>query len=67
MTAKRTPLGNEVEAALDEVLAHTGGELDLACRLGDNPGAARIRALRKRLKPSRRKFADVSLPRPPRR
>ena len=58
MTAKRTPLGKQVEAALGEVLAHTRGEIDLACRLVDDPSAARIRALRKRLKLSRRKFAE---------
>ncbi len=29
MTARRTPLGKEVEAALGEVLAHTRGENDL--------------------------------------
>ena len=58
MTARRTPLGKQVEAALGEVLAHTRGEIDLACRLVDDPSAARIRALRKRMKLSRRKFAE---------
>lgn len=58
MTAKRTPLGTEVEASLDEVLAHTRGEIELPCRLVDDPSAARIRALRKRLKLSRRQFAQ---------
>ena len=58
MTTKRTPLGNEVEEALGEVLAHIRGEIDLPCRIVDDPTAERIRALRKRLKLSRQKFAD---------
>lgn len=49
MTAKRAPLGKRVEAALGEVLARTRGEIDLACRLVDDPSAARIRALHKRM------------------
>ena len=58
MTTKRTPLGKQVEAALGEVLAHVHGEIDLPCRLVDDPSAERIRALRKRMKLSRQKFAD---------
>jgi len=58
MTAKRTPVGREVEQALGEVLAHVRGEVDLPCRIVDDPSAKRIRALRKRFKLSRRKFAD---------
>ncbi|MFP6747131.1 MAG: helix-turn-helix domain-containing protein [Alphaproteobacteria bacterium] len=58
MTAKRTPLGNEVEEALGEVLNHVRGDVDLPCRIVDDPTAERIRALRKRLKLSRQKFAD---------
>ena len=58
MTTKRTPLGNDVEEALGEVLAHVRGEIDLPCRIVDDPTAERIRALRKRLKLSRQKFAD---------
>jgi putative transcriptional regulator len=58
MTTKHTPLGNEVEEALGEVLAHIRGEIDLPCRIVDDPTAERIRALRKRLKLSRQKFAD---------
>ncbi len=58
MTTKRTPLGKEVEEALGEVLAHVHGEIDLPCRLVDDPSAERIRALRKRMKLSRQKFAD---------
>jgi putative transcriptional regulator len=58
MTAKRTALGNEVEEALGEVLNHVRGAIDLPCRIVDDPTAERIRALRKRLKLSRQKFAD---------
>ncbi len=58
MTAERKPLANEVEEALGEVLAHVRGEIDLPCRIVDDPAAERIRALRKRLKLSRQKFAD---------
>ena len=58
MTAKRTPLGKEVETALGEVVAHVRGEIALPCRLFDDPSAARIRALRKRMKLSRGKFAE---------
>ena len=55
---KRTKLGREVEAALGQVLSHVRGEIDLPCRIVDDPSAQRIRALRKRLKLSRQKFAD---------
>jgi putative transcriptional regulator len=58
MRTKRTKVGREVEAALGEVLAHVRGEVDLPCRIVDDPSAQRIRALRKRMKLSRRKFAD---------
>ncbi len=58
MTAKRTPLGREVEQALGEVLAHVRGETELPCRLVDDPSAERIRALRRRMKLSRRAFAE---------
>ncbi len=58
MTAKRTKVGREVEEAPGEVLAHVRGEVDLPCRIVDDPSAERILALRKRLKLSRRKFAD---------
>ncbi|MDA1101306.1 MAG: helix-turn-helix domain-containing protein [Proteobacteria bacterium] len=58
MTAKRTTLGNEVEEGLGEVLDHVRGEIDLPCRIVDDPTAERIRAVRKRLKLSRQKFAD---------
>ena len=58
MTAKRTKVCREVEEALGEVLAHARGEVDLPCRIVDDPSAKRILALRKRMKLSRRKFAD---------
>ena len=58
MTAKRTKVGREVEEALGEVLAHVRGEVELPCRIVDDPSAERILALRKRMKLSRRKFAD---------
>lgn len=58
MTKKRTKVGLEVEAALGEVLGHVRGEIDLPCRIVDDPSAERILALRKRMKLSRQKFAD---------
>ncbi len=58
MTAKRTKVGREVEGALSEVLAHVRGEAGLPCRIVDDPSAERILALRKRMKLSRREFAD---------
>jgi len=58
MTTKRTKVGREVEEALGEVLAHVRGEVDLPRRIVDDPSAERILALRKRMKLSRRKFAD---------
>ena len=59
-TMKRTQVGLEVEAALGEVLAHVRGrgEVDLPCRIVDDPAAEHILALRKRMKLSRREFAD---------
>ena len=58
MTTERTQVGRQVEAALGEVLAHVRGEVELPCRIIDHPTAERILALRKRMKLSRRKFAD---------
>ncbi len=58
MTEKRTKVGREVEGALSEVLAHVRGEVNLPCRIVDDPSAERILALRKRMKLSRQKFAD---------
>ncbi len=58
MTKKRTKVGREVEDALGEVLAHVRGEVDLPCRIVDDPSAERILALRKRMKLSRQKFAN---------
>ncbi len=58
MTTRRTEVGREVEAALGEVLAHVRGATTLPCRIVDDPAAEHIVALRKRMKLSRRKFAD---------
>ena len=58
MTTERSQVGREIETALDEVLAHVRGEAELPCRIVDDPAAGRILALRKRLRLSRRKFAD---------
>ncbi len=58
MTRKRTKVGREVEEALGEVLAHVRGEVELPCRIVDDPSAERILALRKSMKLSRREFAD---------
>ena len=58
MNTERTETGLEIEAALDEVLAHVRGETELPCRIVDDPSAGRIVALRRRMKLSRQKFAD---------
>jgi putative transcriptional regulator len=58
MTGKRTAIGRDVEEALGEVLAHVRGEIDLPRRIVDNPTAERIIQLRKRMKLSRRGFAE---------
>ena len=58
MSTERTDTGLEIEAALDEVLAHVRGETELPCRIVDDPAAGRIVALRKRMSLSRQKFAD---------
>lgn len=58
MTTERTRLGQEVEAALGEVVAHVRGEVELPCRIVVEPSAERIFAVRKRMKLSRQKFAD---------
>lgn len=58
MTTERTQVGREVEAALGEVLAHVRGEVQLPCRIVDDPAAEHILVLRKRMKLSRQKFAD---------
>ena len=39
MTMKRTQAGQEVEAALSEVLVHVRGEANLPCRIVDDPAA----------------------------
>ena len=51
-------VGARSEASLGEVVAHVRGEVDLPCRIVDDPSAQRILALRKRMKFSRQKFAD---------
>ncbi len=58
MNADRTKLGRELETALGEVLEHARGDATLHCRIVENPAAAHIVAVRKRLKLSRQKFAD---------
>ena len=58
MTTERTKVGQEIEAALGEVLAHVRGEVDLPGRIVDDPAAEHILAIRKRMKLSRQKFAD---------
>ena len=58
MTTERTQVGREVEAALGEVLAHVRREVDLPCRIIDDPAAEHILAIRKRMELSRQKFAD---------
>ena len=58
MTTGRTPLGREIETALREVLTYVRDEVDLPCRIVDDPNPERIRALRDGMKLSRKKFAD---------
>jgi len=58
MGDERTEIGLEIEAALGEVFTHVRGETVLPHRIVDDPAAERIVALRKRMKLSRRKFAD---------
>ena len=36
MTTERTRTGQEIEAALEEVLSHVRGEVDLPCRIVDH-------------------------------
>ncbi len=58
MTTERTQMGQKMEEALGEVLAHVKGEVELPFRIVDDPAAEHILALRKRMKLSRKKFAD---------
>lgn len=58
MSTARSRMGHEIETALGEVLAHVRGEVELPCRVMDDPSAERIRALRKRLRLSRERFAE---------
>ena len=59
MTNERTQLGLEIEEASGEVLSHGRGEHLLPCRIVDDPSAKHIVALRKRMKLSRQRFADL--------
>ena len=38
-------MGREIETALGEVLTHMLGEVDLSCRMVDDPNPKRIRTL----------------------
>lgn len=58
MPTQRTKIGTDVEDALGEVLSHIRGDTALPCRIVNDPAAEHIRALRKRMKLSRQKFAD---------
>ncbi len=58
MSTARSSVGREIETALGEVLAHVRGEVTLSYRLIDDPTAERIRALRKRLRLTRKQFAE---------
>ena len=58
MTTDRTARGREIEEALGEVLAHVRGDIELPCRIVDDPTAERIVALRRRMKLRRRQFAE---------
>ena len=42
MTTDRTGVGQEIEAALGEVVAHVRGEAALPCRVVDVPAADRV-------------------------
>ncbi len=42
MTTDRTGVGQEIEAALGEVVAHVRGEAALPCRVVDAPAADRV-------------------------
>ena len=53
---KHTPLGKELIAAMEEVLAYSRGEIDLPTRAVD-VAPAEIAAIRKRLRLSQARFA----------
>ena len=57
-TTERSALGEDIETTLGEVLDQVRGENELACRIVDDPAAERLVAIRKRLKLSRRNFAE---------
>ena len=52
-TMERSELGQEIETALGEVLAHVRGEEALPCRIVDDPTAERAVRVSKRLKRAR--------------
>ncbi len=58
MSTARSRVSHEIEAALGEVLPYVRGEVTLPCRLTEDPSAERIRAVRKRLRLSRKQFAE---------
>lgn len=60
MTTGRTRIGQETEAALDEVLSHVRGEIDLMRQVVDDPSTDRILAPRKHPEPNRQKFPSRS-------
>ena len=60
MSAERTQLGLEVEAALNEVLSHVRGEAKLPCRIIADPPAERVRALRERACEEIERLAQVT-------
>ena len=55
---KRTPMGREIETALEEVLSHVRGEIELPGRTVDDPAAERVREIRSRIKPIREKSTE---------
>ncbi len=52
-TMERTELGQGIETALGEALAHVRGEEKLPCRVVDDPTAERVVGVRKRPKRAR--------------
>ena len=50
---QQTQANREIETALDEILAYVLGDIDLPCRIVDDPAADRTLALCKQLKLSR--------------
>ena len=56
MTAERTQVGQEIDTALGEDLAHVRGEKNPPWRIVDDSTAERVRALRHCMKLSQQKF-----------